>query len=119
MIILNLVEDILDIIKDDERHTVKICVDTLGVTVYIDDDPEDMGEEKYVIPIRYDTLYSCCHIPPDEYKRCMKDDDTDIGIDKQEIDLIQKIMAYLENNSSNIIHYCDMLSQEFREDNNS
>ena len=45
MIILNLVEDILDIIKDDERHTVKICVDTLGVTVYIDDDPEDMGEE--------------------------------------------------------------------------
>lgn len=119
MIILNLVEDLLDIIKEDDRHTVKICVDTLGITVYLDDDPDDTGEEKYVIPIKYDTLYRCCHIPPDEYRKCMKDDDADIGIDKQEIDLIQKIMEYLENNSSSIIHYCDMLSREFREDSNS
>ena len=119
MIYLNLIEDILNIVKDDKRHNVKVVIESIGVTVYLDDDPDDTYEERYVIPIRYDTLYDCCHIPPDEYRKCMNDEDVDCGIDKEEIDLIQKIMEYLENNKAEIQHYCDLLNRETRERFNS
>lgn len=115
---INLIEDILDIVKDDKRHRIKICVDSLGVTVYLDDDPDDAYEEKYVIPVTYDTLFECAHIPHEEYMKCMSAD-ADCGIDKEEIDLIQKIMEYLENNKSNIRHYCNSLNRERREKINS
>lgn len=113
MIDLNLIEDILDIIKDDNRHNVKICIDTLGVTIYLDDDPEDTYEEKYVIPIRYDTLYECCYIPQHEYIQCMSDE-TESGIDREQINLIQKIMAYLEDHKDTIQKYSNILSRELR-----
>ena len=86
--------------------------------MYLDDDPEDTYEEKYIVPIRYDTLYECAYIPHDEYIKCMNDD-TECGIDKEEIDLIQKIMEYLENNKLSIHRYCNFLSREQRVEINS
>ena len=115
---INLIEGLLDIIKEDERHYVKISLEALGVTVYLDDDSEGDCEEKYVIPVRYDSLLECCYIPHGEYIECMSDD-VDCGIDKEEIDLIQKIMEYLENNKIEINHYCDLLSPTTRQQNNS
>lgn len=105
---ISLIEGLLDIIKEDKRHYVKISLDTLGVTVYLDDDPDGNCDEKYIIPVRYDSLFECCYIPHDEYLKCMSDD-TDCGIDKEEIDLIQKIMEYLENNKTEINRYCSLL----------
>ena len=118
MININLIEGLLDIIKDDTRHIIKICFDTLGVTVYLDDDPDKEYEEKYVIPVRYDSLYESAYIPHDEYIERMGED-IDGGIDKEEIDLIQKIMEYLENNKKEIDHYCNLLDPETRKKNNS
>ena len=118
MVKINLIEGLLDIIEDDKRHLVKICLDTLGVTVYLDDDPDSNYEEKYIIPVRYDSLFECCYIPHDEYLECMSDD-TDCGIDKEEIDLIQKIMEYLENNKIDINHYCNLLNPETRKKSDS
>lgn len=118
MININLIEGLLDIIKDDTRHIIKICFDTLGVTVYLDDGPNREYEEKYVIPVRYDFLYESAYIPHDEYIKCMSED-IDGGIDKEEIDLIQKIMEYLENNKKEIDHYCNLLDPETRKKNNS
>ena len=118
MININLIEGILDIIKEDERHYVKISIDFLGVTVYLDDDPDGDFEEKYVIPVRYDSLIECCYIPHDEYIKCMSDD-VECGIDKEEIDLIQKIMEYLENNKIEINRYCGLLGLTTRKQNNS
>ena len=118
MININLIEGLLDIIKDDTRHIIKICFDTLGVTVYLDDDSDREYEEKYVIPVRYDSLYESAYIPHDEYLECMSKD-VDGGIDKEEIDLIQKIMEYLENNKKEIDHYCNLLDPETRKKNNS
>lgn len=115
---INLIEGLLDIIKEDERHYIKISIEALGVTVYLDDDSEGDCEEKYVIPVRYDSLLECCYIPHDEYIECMSDD-VDCGIDKEEIDLIQKIMEYLENNKIEINNYCDLLSLTTRQQNNS
>ena len=63
MIIINLLNDIADIIKNDSRHNVKIVIDGSGVAIYLDDDPDESYEEKYVIPIRYETVEECCHIP--------------------------------------------------------
>lgn len=118
MVNINLIEGLLDIIKDDKRHYVKISLDTLGITIYLDDDPDGEYEEKYVIPVRYDSLFEGCYIPHDEYLKCMSND-ADCGIDKEEIDLIQKIMAYLENNKIEINHYCEILNPETRKQNNS
>ena len=108
-----MIEDILSIIKDDNRHNVKICIDTLGVTIYLDDDPEDTYEEKYVIPIRYDALLEFCYIPQHEYIQVMSDE-TESGIDKEEIDLIQRIMTYLEDYKDIIQKYSNILSRELR-----
>lgn len=118
MIYLNLIEDILNIVKDDKRHNVKVVIESLGVTVYLDDDPDGDYEEKYIIPVRYDTLFGSCYIPHGEYLKCMTED-VDCGIDKEEIDLIQKIMEYLENNKKEIDHYCNLLDPETRKKNNS
>ena len=115
---INLIEGLLNIIKDDTRHIVKICFDTLGVTVYLDDNQYEECKEKYIIPIRYDFLYESVYIPHDEYIECMGED-VDGGIDKEEIDLIQKIMEYLENNKKEIDHYCNLLDPETRKKNNS
>ena len=118
MIYLNLIEDILNIVKDDKRHNVKVVIESLGVTVYLDDDPDGDYEEKYIIPVRYDVLFGSCYIPHDEYLKCMTED-VDCGIDKEEIDLIQKIMEYLENHKTEIDHYCEILNPETRKQNNS
>ena len=80
--------------------------------------PEDTYEEKYVIPIKYDTLLECAYIPHEEYVKCMSKD-TDCGIDKEKIDLIQKIMEYLENNKLSIHRYCNFLSRKQRVEINS
>ena len=119
MIYLNLIEDILNIVKDDKRHNVKVVIESLGVTVYLDDDPDGDYEEKYIIPVRYDVLFGSCYIPHDEYLKCMTED-VDCGIDKEEIDLIQKIMEYLEDNKETLNQYCYALSQSLRneEDDN-
>lgn len=110
---LNLIEDILDIIKKDNRHNVKICIDMLGVTIYLDDDPEDTYEEKYVIPVMYDSLCNSCYIPHDKYIKCMSND-MDTGIDREEIDLISKLMAYLEDHKEAIDKYLETLSRSSR-----
>lgn len=104
------------IIKDDDRHNVKICIDTLGVTIYLDDDPEDTYEEKYVIPIRYDFLLECSYIPHDEYVQCMAND-IDAGIDIEEINLIQRIMTYLEDHKDVIQTYSNIFSRGLRHTN--
>ena len=85
----------------------------LGVTIYLDDDPEDTYEEKYVIPVMYDSLCHSCYIPRDKYIKCMSND-IDAGIDREEIDLISKLMAYLEDNKEAIDKYLETLSRSSR-----
>lgn len=113
-----MIEDILNIVKDDGRHNIKVVIESLGITIYLDDDPDGDYEEKYIVPVRYDSLFGGCYIPHDEYLKCM-DEDVDCGIDKEEIDLIQKIMKYLENNKKEIDQYCNLLNPETRKQDNS
>lgn len=108
MITINLIQDITEIVKNDKRHHVKIIIDGIYFTVYLDDDSEETYEEKYLIPIRYDCCSGFCYIPHDEYCEIMHDND--FGIDLEEINLIQKIMQYMENNNDEIEAICHSLS---------
>lgn len=117
MIAINLIQDLVDITKDDINHNVRISVDRYGVTIYLDDDPEDEGTEKYVIPIRYDIYLDCAGIPYSEFMRCMHEPNEDIAIEYDEIILIHKIMDYLENNKVEIDKMCSNLSVRCKNNN--
>lgn len=108
MDVINLIEDIIDLVRYDNRHTVKILIEPVWLIVYLSDDPDNEYEERYVIPIRYDALTQEVCIPDDEYKQMMEDNDG--GIDLEEISLIQKIMQYLDDNKESIEHYFKKLS---------
>lgn len=119
MIVINLIHDLIDIIKDDSDHNVRVMVDRYGVTVYLDDDPEDEGFEKFLIPIRYDTYLDCACISYSELMKYMHEPNEDVAIEYDEIILIHKIMDYLENNKSEIDKICDNLSVSRYKSNNS
>lgn len=119
MIAINLIHDLIDIIKDDSDHNVRVMVDRYGVTVYLDDDPEDEGFEKFLIPIRYDTYLDCACISYSELMKYMHEPNEDVAIEYDEIILIHKIMDYLENNKSEIDKICDNLSVSRYKSNNS
>ena len=108
MDVINLIEDIIDLVRYDNRHTVKILIEPVWLIVYLSDDPDNEYEERYVIPIRYDALTQEVCIPDDEYKKMMGDSDS--GIDLEEINLIQKIMQYLNDNKETIECYFKKLS---------
>lgn len=110
VIVINLIQDLVDIVKDDSDHNMRVMIDRYGVTVYLDDDPEDEGDEKFLIPIRYDTYLNCVGIPYSEFMRCMHEPNEDIAIEYDEIILIHKIMEYLENNKVEIDEICSNLS---------
>ncbi|WP_205155361.1 hypothetical protein [Faecalicatena contorta] len=117
MIAINLIQDLIDIVKDDLDHNVRIMIDRYGVAVYLDDDPEDECDEKYMIPIRYDIYLDCAGIPYSEFMRCMHEPNEDIAIEYDEIILIHKIMEYLENNKVEIDKMCSNLSVRCKSNN--
>lgn len=114
MIVINLIHDLVDIIKDDSDHNVRVMVDRCGVTVYLDDD-----SEKFLIPIRYNTYLDCACISCSELMKYMHEPNEDVAIEYDEIILIHKIMDYLENNKSEIDKICDNLSVSRYKSNNS
>lgn len=115
---INVIEDIIDIVRNDKRHNVKIEIDSAFLTVYLDDDPEMNDHEECVIPVRYDSLYECAIIPHKEYIDLMDGAPNDSGMDKEEIELILKIMDYMESNSKKIDEYMDALRLERRIESN-
>ena len=117
MVVINLIHDLIDVIKDDSDHNVRVTVDRYGVTVYLDDDPEDEGFEKFLIPIRYDTYLDCACISYSELMKYMHEPNEDVAIEYDEIILIHKIMDYLENNKSEIDKICSSLSVRCKSNN--
>lgn len=117
MVVINLIHDLIDVIKDDSDHNVRVTVDRYGVTVYLDDDPEDEGFEKFLIPIRHDTYLDCACISYSELMKYMHELNEDVAIEYDEIILIHKIMDYLENNKSEIDKICSSLSVRCKSNN--
>lgn len=110
---MNLLEDIKNIVAHDREHSVRVLVDSLGVTVYLDYDPERNYEEKCLLPIKYETLGEFAFIPDDEYRESYNPGD--YGIDLPEIELVSKIMRYMENHKEEIEALCRGFSIDFKE----
>lgn len=98
---------ILDIVKDDRWHNIKIEIDNTGIIVFLDDDPELNGFEKFMIPVKYDVFQEGCVIPHGVYMKYMEECPEETGIDKEEIEIILKIMSLLEEHDEEIKSFCD------------
>lgn len=109
---MDLLNDIKEILKDNTEHRLKIEVDEGGVTVYLDFDPFKEYQNDMVTPVHYDTLDRFCYIPKDKFSETYKAND--YGITAVEIDLVQKIMAYLEEHADEIDEICYGYSIEGR-----
>ena len=101
---MGIFNDLMDIIKQDKRHFIKIGIDYVYFTVYLDDDPDETCEEKYIIPIRYDTCINACYIPHGEYVEKMEEND--MGMDLEEISLIESIMKCMNRHEDEIHTLC-------------
>ena len=109
---MNLLKDIKKLVKNDKEHNLSIGVNNLGIKVFLDYDPNNDYEEKYVIPIVYEVSEQFAYIPDNEYKKIFND--CDYGLDLNEIELIRNIMRYLESHGSEICELCDGFAHKFR-----
>lgn len=104
---MKFIDEILDIVKDDRRHNIKIEIDGTGIIVFLDDDPEINGFEKFMIPVKYDIFQEECIIPHGYYMKHMNECPEETGIDIEEVEIILKIMKLLEENVEEIKSFCD------------
>lgn len=109
---MNLLADIKELMKEDKEHNVKVEVNCLGIKILLDYDPENNYEERVIIPIEYSTLEEFAYIPDTDYREMFNVND--YGIIVEEIDLISKIMHYLESHNKEIKELCDSYSWELR-----
>lgn len=101
---MNLLKDIAEIVKDDREHSVEVKINSLGVTVYLEYDPEETFASKCVIPIAYTSLEEFVYIPHSELVEIFSP--SDYGIDLNEITLIKRIMKYMEKHKSELNELC-------------
>ncbi len=101
----NILEELKEIMKDDNEHNVELNLDFTGLTVYLDLATEDNCTEMYMIPIKYDVLEDCIHIPYREFVE-KYDESADIGTTYEEVKLIQKIMNWMNTHKSIISEIC-------------
>lgn len=101
---MDLLRDIAEIIKEDREHNLEVKVNCLGVTVYLDYDPDRDMKGKCIIPIHYDSLYESVCIPQDELVEKFKPSEG--GIELGEIKLILKILKYMEKNKEELNILC-------------
>lgn len=112
---MDIIKDLAEIIKDEKEHSLTVTVDGYGVTVeliYPSDYDDDL-----IIPIRYEVLEEFVYIPDNEYREKFKP--TDYGIDRNEIEMIAKIMEYLESHKDEINAICAVYNLSDRKDMNA
>lgn len=101
----NILEEIKEIMKDDNWHNIEFSLDFTGLTVYLDFKTVGGCTGMYMIPIKYDVLADSIHIPRKEFVE-KYDKDADIGITYEEVELIQKIMNWMDTHKSIISEIC-------------
>lgn len=102
---MDMLEEFRDIMNSDTEHNIELNLDYTGFTVYLDLSTESDCEGMYVIPIKYDVLEDCIHVPYREFVE-KYDSGADIGITYDEVKLIQKIMDWMNAHKSVIERTC-------------
>ena len=64
---MDMLEEFRDIMNSDTEHNIELNLDYTGFTVYLDLSTESDCEGMYVIPIKYDVLEDCIHVPYREF----------------------------------------------------
>lgn len=113
--LMKVIDEILELFKEDREYFVEFKINSLGFTVYLDNDPQETFEEKYIIPIRYDSLYGC-YIPDDEFREKMEENG--VGITYEEVCLIKEIMKIMLECKDEIEEICDLCHVTRRGDKN-
>lgn len=103
---MDLLKDIAEIMKDDTEHGLEVKVNSSGVVVYLDYDPERISDERCIIPIAYDPIDEITYVHHEELMKIFKP--LDHGISYDEIKLIKKIMKYLERHKEEINELCNL-----------
>ena len=113
---INIVEDVLNMFKDDRNYNIKIEISWYGVTIYLDFDPSKNFDEKMIIPIYYNTLEEWSCIPITKLKKMYMpfENDEFVGISFDDIKIIYQIMEYFENHKKEINELCQRFDLEFR-----
>lgn len=100
---INVIEDIAKIMKNDKLHNVKVVVEPSGVTVFLDE-----KEYESIIPIKYNCVEGI-YISNEEQQGV-------IGI--CEIGIIKNIMEYLEDHTSELNELGDKCDWSGRQEEN-
>ena len=114
----NIIEGIKEIVKEDNAHNLEFRIDQFGLKVYLIWDENNNGEENFIIPIYCNILDGLCYIPQGEFKETYKDEEY-YGIDLKEIEIVYKIMEYMELHKeeiSDICYGCNWEDRENKED---
>lgn len=117
---MDLLRDIAALVKEDREHNIEVKINSDGVTVYLEYDPDRDISGKCIIPIQYDCFYENTCIPQEELIEKFKLNEG--GIDLDEIKLVKKIMKYLEKNKKEINELClryDLADRHNCDDNDS
>lgn len=110
---MDILKDIPKLFVGDMNYNIEIKVNKMGLTVYLDWDPDANCEEKIVIPIRYEMLEDCIHIPVNELVE--RFEIRDIGLDYVDIQYVHKIMDYMDKHREEIIDMCNQYDWQYRD----
>ena len=98
---INLLNDIKEIVKSDKEHRIAIMIDNSNIDIKLIYDPEHTFEEScFFIPIRYSSFEGYSYINNSQYKENYNNND--IGINLEEIKLVERIMEYLNKHKHEI-----------------
>lgn len=101
---MDILRDIAELVRDDREHNIEVKIDSLGLTVYLECDPDRDCEQNSVIPVYYDAMYESACIPQYELVERFKPNEG--GIELGEIVLIEKILKYMEEHAADISELC-------------
>lgn len=103
---INLLEDIGNIVQKNKYYRYRIEIDDMSVTVYMICDYEHTFSEKLIIPITYDAVEEFAYINYEKLTKMYQE--KEYGICFDEIKIINNLMEYFENHSSDINEICSM-----------
>lgn len=103
---MDLIKDILAIVKADSDHDVEIKIDPRGVYIALESDDIYADNDHYIVPIMYSVRGKIVCIDHDKYCAEYKCEEG-IGFVYEEICLIERIMDYLRTHREEIDELCN------------
>lgn len=102
---MKFLNELKEIMSKDNSHIMKIEISFAGLLIRLFYDPKKESDGRYMLPIYYDAIESFSYIPVDIVK---EEYNGDYGFERDEINLVNKIMECMENNKGEIESLCNI-----------